>query len=94
MKHLIDYYKEWCVKGEMPKEGLCASLEDLNASDLLNLFQPDQLEELELMDEGISTTFWGNDRPYGYPLEFEIRKRFNPFRQTIVLLICAMRDEL
>jgi hypothetical protein len=102
MRELIDLYADWATARELPGDsGLCNYIPQAYRNEL-KLFVPDQLELIELSLEGISTVYWANNKPYHwyssvlkYDLnQYRIRKAFNPFRQTIVLFICAMHNEL
>lgn len=90
---LIDLHKEWCEAGGLPGDGLCNSVlkED---KDLLRMFEPSDADVNELWNQGMTAVYWG----YGAPIEYgDYRQRwraYTPLRQTIVLLICAMKGEL
>lgn len=90
-KKLITLYKEWMDGGELPEDGLCNSLFYTKYHECLDMFEPTDDELIELAASGLSQSYWGsglkadcNDRYYA----------FTPLRQTIVLLICAMNNEL
>lgn len=84
-KKLIDLYKEWMETGTLPGDGLCNSVPKEYKSDLRKL-EPE-----------CYYTFWA------YPLTdqqqldhsyYDMAYSFTPLRQTIVLFICAMNNEL
>jgi hypothetical protein len=81
MKYL-DFYIECSKTGYLPKEGLCACLDN---TPLLKLFVPD--------NEHVGLLFWGaagnKDQTW-----HDWTHRFYPLRQNIVLLIAAMSGEL
>jgi hypothetical protein len=83
---LFDLYKEWMETGTLGEPsnfdgGLCNAVPEEYQADL-KLFVPDDWHEV----------FWA------YELKrYEYKRRaydFTPLRQTIVLLICAMKDEI
>lgn len=89
---LIDLYKIWMKDGLLPGSGLCNSI-PFEYRDTLNLFSPTEKEELELQINGQAWAYWGYE---GYSTDNR-RIRclgFTELRQTIVLFICAMNDEL
>lgn len=86
---LIDLHKKWCRNGSLNgSSGLCHALMHTDYDDHLQLFIPTG-EELAIHEhEGYNTAWWGEkegDKRWG---------AYTPLRQTIVLLICAMNDEL
>lgn len=94
-------YKHWSKSGRLPAKfggGLCLNVPQ-DYFHTISLFQPTIDEKWEwLRDEGLSHIFWGNEKPYpkgeGIQEVIKIRRRFNSFRKTVVLLICAMHNEL
>ena len=87
-KKLIDLYKEWMGTGKIYDHynsfgngGLCNAAPRKYKNDLL-LFTPDILD-----------VYWASMRPR-FSGTTEAAYNFNPLRQTIVLLICAMHNEL
>lgn len=92
---LIDLYKEWMKKGTMTKEGrllfgLCLEL-PFEYSASLELLTPTIEDYKSLSNDGFCTVYWGSGLPVDHKDEMSA---FTPLRQTIVLLICAMHDEL
>ena len=75
-------HKLWMEDGQMFSDGLCNNLfsEDM---EYLMLFNPD----------GFKQNYWayGEDE---FPSFKNIMYDYTPLRQTIVLLICAMKGEL
>lgn len=91
---LIDLHKEWCEKGELHGNGLCNSVPD-EYRDLLESLAPTDNDLEVLYKENMPPILWGYFVSYGKC--FDIRKRmreYTPLRQTIVLLICAMKNEI
>ncbi len=90
MKKLIEHYKEWLEEGQLPKHGLCKSVPN-EYKDSLCLFMPTDAEINELSYHGMSGLYWGS----GLGL-FDMNKynAVTPLRETIILLICAMHDEI
>jgi hypothetical protein len=90
MKTLIEHYKEWVEKGGLPKWGLCNSVPKKYKKSLL-LFEPTLYELNEVIDSGMSGLYWAS----GLTM-FDLNKKqaLTPLRETIILLICAMHDEI
>jgi hypothetical protein len=90
MKKIIDHYKEWVEKGRLPKNGLCFSVPN-KYKDSLYLFVPTDDDLDELVKLGISGFYWAS----GLTI-FDLNKKqaLTPLRETIILLICAMHDEI
>lgn len=79
-KHLR-FYMDCLKKGEMPKAGLCAcSWNDYICEESLILFKPDSV--------GIFS-YWASEKG-GYNECY----KFNKLRQTIVLFMAAINNEL
>lgn len=89
---LINLYKEWMKKGKMPSLGLCCSVPS-TYTDTLDLFEPTAEQENELRLNGKSWAYWGYEGNSTDSSELRCRS-FTELRQTVVLLICAMHDEL
>ena len=84
-------YEKWVETGELPGDGLCNSLRRTEYQNTLELFKPSRKEKFELIASDFSFCYWGsglNNNDLG------IFNKFTPLRQTIVLLILAMHDEL
>jgi hypothetical protein len=91
---LINLYKEWMKKGVMPDNGLCSSLKDTKYYKDIDIFIPFCEDKIILTYEKKPTFYWGNGEPYKEFFLSEIGIKFTPLRQTIVLLICAMHNEI
>lgn len=78
-KHL-QFYMDCIIMDEMPKEGLCScAWQGYINEELLFLFKP---------EEASIWSFWATgDGGYTY-------KSFSPLRQTIVLFMAAINNEL
>ena len=93
-KKYLSIYELWAPKGKMlPGEtrdtsGLC---DYFNGDPLFELMKPTVKDEEQLRHEGKSTYVWASDVGYEEDGEFFT---FNPLRQTIVLFMAAMNDEL
>ncbi len=90
----INFYNNCIKRGVMPTSGLCTSA-DHGYIDykLLSLFKP-TLRELRnsghhLDDGNVATSFWGSEVRYDNNMYV-----FTEFRQTIILFMAAMNDEL
>jgi hypothetical protein len=90
MKKLIEHYKEWAEKGELPDDGLCGSVPYEYIESLL-LFKPTKDEFIQLTSLGMSWGYWASGLS-SYDLDRYFR--LTPLRETIILLICAMHDEI
>lgn len=90
MKKLIELHKQWGKKGGLPATGLCGSIPSKyeNTFELLN---PTKDDYGKLANKRFSLNWWGSG------LNRDDKKKYytyTPLRQTIVLLICAMHDEI
>ena len=90
MKKLIDHYEEWDKNGKLPKNGLCFSVPSEYNESLL-LFEPTKDELIELASCGMSWCYWGSGLNM---FDSTKEKALTPLRETIILLICAMHDEI
>lgn len=91
-KKLIDLYKEWMETGELPKGGLCIALLDTKYEEIIDEeLSPTYEDRQTLKKEGLCTTYWASGLPEDHKDEMY---GFTPLRQTIVLLICAIHNEL
>lgn len=89
---LIDLHKEWCETGNLPNEGLCCSVPALRS--LIDDFAPEEFvrHSWNRTPEELRKSYWGyggssNDRN-------KILFEYTPLRQTIVLFIAAMKNEI
>lgn len=93
-KHL-DFYKKCMETGRVETDfstGLCGAASGKQIdSDLLNLFEPTREERNELADEGISSGWWASGLPSESGKKYS---SFTPLRQTIVLFMAAINNEL
>jgi hypothetical protein len=90
MKKLIEHYKVWAKKGELPDNGLCGSVPDEYIESLL-LFKPTKDEFIQLTRLGMSWGYWASGLS---PNDSDRHFGLTPLRETIILLICAMHDEI
>jgi hypothetical protein len=88
-KHL-QFYLHSIQSGTIKDFGLCNSIK----SGLLDLFIPTKEDEDVLRREGVSVLFWGSGLPSGHKYDHERWYSFSPLRQTIVLLMAAINNEL
>ena len=91
-KKLIDCYKEWMEAGKLPDEGLCLCLPKKYKKTLIDI-APTNEESMQLRKEGKPTAYWGYGKQ-GWIFANNYYTDFTPLRQAIVLLICAMHDEI
>jgi hypothetical protein len=89
-KKLIDLYKEWMEKGDI-FNGLCGRLDSGDYQETFELFVPTKKEKAQLEETGFCEVYWASGLPKNDKKE---ESSFTPLRQTIVLLICAMHNEL
>lgn len=90
----LDFYYHCMASGEMPFEGLCiCAMNGIIDPDLLYLFKPSDTDILELQNSEKCTIMWGSDLH-----KFDASKKcfsgFGPLRQTIVLFMAAINNEL
>lgn len=91
-KHL-QFYMDCMLTKQMPNDGLCICTDDCGgvlSTELLEMFTP-SFEDCEKLDkEGKSTSYWasGTSRKNN---DFDV---FTELRQTIVLFMAAIADEL
>jgi hypothetical protein len=77
--------------GEIPGEGLCSCFSE---NTKIELFSPTNDDYATLMREGEATTFWGFGGSWRYSNSYDRRKLYTPMRQTVVLLMAAINNEL
>lgn len=88
-KQHLDFYKKCAQTGFMPVMGLCgAASHNLINGQLLDLFRPTKEDRLQLIAGRMPCGYWGRESFY---IE---HGTFTPRRQTIVLLMAAINNEL
>lgn len=88
--YYLKMYLEWLEAGKLPSDGLCWSFDNADSIELLNLFSPTKIHPKYGW-----MWYWGFDgsfRRLYFPLGFEFT--FTPLRQTILLFMAAMNNEL
>lgn len=87
------FYKNYCNTGKMPFDGLCGCVYEggLLSGELLSHFEPTFSDEKELRHNQQSTVYWASGLHMDDDSKFDT---FTPLRQTIVLLMAAMNNEL
>ena len=98
MKKHLEFYKACMETGVLPKEiyggGLCnCANEELIDTDLLDDLHPTDEDFDKLMDEHKNRCYWGSDLNSVEYLN-TLSHSFTPLRQTIVLFMAAMNNEL
>lgn len=91
-KHL-SFYKKCMSDKTIPFAGLCGcSTNRLLDRGLLDFMSPTSIDRVQLENEGLSRAFWGSglNNSSGNRLIFE----FTELRQTIVLFMAAINNEL
>lgn len=93
-KHL-QFYMDCMKRGVMPCSGLCINTEDCGgplSEELLHLFIPTDDELIRLAKKGYSTSYWGSGViTNNYNILYDA---FSPLRQTIVLFMACLNNEL
>ena len=95
-KKLIDYHREWKRKKQIPEMGLCSVFDELSLKyqKTFQLFIPTDAEIRKLDSIEESSSFWASGlNIYEYDLQDRMMG-YTPRRQAIILLICAMHNEL
>lgn len=85
---LIELHKEWMEEWYLGCSGLCSAVPK-QYDDSFNLLSPTKEEVSIHVKEGYGSAWWGETKE-----EAEYFGLYTPLRQTIVLLICAMNNEL
>lgn len=89
-KKLIELHKEWSEKGRLPNFGLCTVVPE-SYEKAFDLLLPTDDDYFEIEKQRHATTYWGSGLNQSSVDRFN---KYTPLRQTIVLLICAMRKEI
>jgi len=74
--------------GKMPRRGLCSALPTKLKGVIFTTVIPTKNNILELGEKGKPTSFWGREN-WRYN-----ESTFTPLRQTLVLLMAALNNEL
>lgn len=94
----LDFYNKTMKKGKMECLGLCNSLKNITITevDYLYLFNPITEDKINCIGRGESWVYWAyGEKVSNTKANRERREHdFTPLRQTIVLLIAAMNNEL
>ena len=93
-KTLLQHHIEWCEAGWLPNSGLCSTLDIVN-DELFNqfreLFTPNDFDKQQLVLEQKSSLYWAS----GLDVDNEDKSRaYTELRQNIVLLLCAINNEI
>ena len=88
---LINLYKKFTETGKMSEDGLCSILLDTKYEDDFNLFRPTYEEANQLSKNGLSDIYWASGLG-----QYDLDRWYTltPLREVIILLICAMHNEL
>lgn len=91
-KNHLAFYEKCMINGTMPHDGLCKNLD----YEFLQLFNPTSSEREILFLENTSRIYWGYGVPYDAQTynEDELCYGFTTLRQTLVLFMAAMNNEL
>lgn len=84
-KKYLKFYEDCMTTGELPDYGLCNSIESYDGE--LMLFEP---------PSGLFSPYdyWGFGENPEHLSSYVVATKFTTLRQTIVLLLAAMNDEL
>ena len=87
-KKLIDLHWEWMETGELTKcNGLCTELEETEYEKSMNLFKPNYQQRF--------CAYWAADKKdFTHYDTYSLSTKYTTTRQSIVLLICAMHNEI
>lgn len=93
-KTLLQHHIECCETGVIPTNGLCSML-DFISEELFNqfkeLFYPSEIEKQQIILEEKSFLYWAS----GLHVNDDNKSRaYTELRQNIVLLLCAINNEL
>jgi hypothetical protein len=87
----LQFYIDCMERNErLPDYGLCNAL----GGTLLELFEPTASDEKELIKEGLSALYWASGYPTDSKYDLQRWHSFTPLRQTIVLFMAAINNEL
>lgn len=92
---LIDLYKSWLMQGIITRNGLCNSLPSRYKRQLMKFYPT--ADEWKNFNHFYNRPqgYWGHNGEVDLMSDrARTSKEFSPLRQTIVLLICAMNNEL
>lgn len=92
----LRFYNKYIDTGEIPTYGLCRCFETPCGKDdkRLLLFEPTIQDEKELKSEGLSCGYWACGLVTSFFNMPERRSGFTPLRQTIVLFLACINEEL
>lgn len=91
-KHL-DFYLKCMNDGKLPHEGLCGCFRYIDYEMLEDLFSPDENDIEGLREKGMCYTYWASEA-VSDDFSEQCTMSFGPLRQTIVLFMAAINDEL
>jgi hypothetical protein len=90
-KKYLPLYERWAKAERIPYPGLCSCFEgDCQSAELISLFRP---YRVSVYSES-NCSFWGYGEDTNTSSLWDECHSFTTLRQTIVLLMAAMNDEL
>lgn len=89
----LDFYIKCMNDGKLPREGLCRCYKYIDSEMLEDLFSPDDNDFKELRGKGMCQTYWASEAAVD-DFSDQCTVSFGPLRQTIVLFMAAINDEL
>lgn len=95
-KMFLDFYNTSIANGRMRFAGLCGNFDGFfcdNGIEMLELFEPTDDDFNNLTSEGYIVSFWGSGLHRNHSFD-AVQYGFTPLRQTIVLFMAAMNNEL
>jgi hypothetical protein len=89
----LDFYIKCMNDGKLPMEGLCSCYRYIDYEMLEDLFSPDENDIKGLREKDMCYTYWASEAASDDFGE-QCTRSFGPLRQTIVLFMAAINDEL
>lgn len=88
----LDFYKKCMLSGSLPCAGLCNNISWLDFI-TLELFEPTENDRRVLIKENLRVTYWASGAKATDVSDLCLTG-FTPLRQTIVLFMAAINNEL
>lgn len=92
-KNLFDLHKKWSKSNNIDGHGLCGCVPNYYKKSLA-LFNPNHDEEGYTPEKGMSLLYWAFGEACDVNDNFPKWFKYSPLRQTIVLFICAIHNEI
>lgn len=91
-KTLLQYHKEWMKKGQLPNDGLCCTLYNINEHLYYKFkehFEPTPADINELEISRLSTGYWGSGLDV---CDNDKVRKYTELRQTLMCLLIAITN--